>query len=144
MGNNFYTKWIDGTTKFRLADMDPPLGELDKAVSYLKNVIVHYDGAVTWTPGTSTLAWDNTIRILYVRSDGQAIQNTIASGSLVVNDNEFAYVDLNETNNTALTMAKAAVTTGTASNFKAYNRLVLGYRNTLSDNFYPVHLKKPW
>ena len=94
MGNNFYTKWIDGTTKYRLADMDPPLGELDKAISYLKNVIVHYDGAVTWTPGTSTLAWDNTIRILFVRSDGQAIQNTIASGSLVVNDNEFAYVDL--------------------------------------------------
>ena len=43
-----------------------------------------------------------------------------------------------------MTVAKAAVTTGAASNFKTYNRLVLGYRNTLSDNFYPVHLKKPW
>jgi hypothetical protein len=66
------------------------------------------------------------------------------AGSIVLADNEFAYVDLNETNNTALTAAKAAVTTGAASNFKSYNRLVLGYRNTLSDNFYPVHLKKPW
>jgi hypothetical protein len=43
-----------------------------------------------------------------------------------------------------VTVTKAAVTTGAAFNFKAYNRLVLGYRNTLSDNFYPVHLKKPW
>jgi hypothetical protein len=90
------------------------------------------------------LAWDNVLRILFVRSDGYAIQNTVASGSIVLSDNEFAYVDLNETNNTALTVAKAAVTTGAASNFKSYNRLVLGYRNTLSDNFYPVHLKKPW
>ena len=61
----------------------------------------------------------------------------------MLSDKEFAYVDLKETNNTALTVAKAAVTTGTASNFKGYNRLVLGYQNTLSDNFYPVQQKKP-
>ena len=66
------------------------------------------------------------------------------AGSIVLSDNEFAYVDLNETNNAAVTVAKAAVTTGAASNFKTYNRLVLGYRNTLSDNFYPVQQKKPW
>lgn len=66
------------------------------------------------------------------------------AGSIVLSDNEFAYVDLNETNNAAVTVAKAAVTTGAASNFKTYNRLVLGYRNTLSENFYPVQQKKPW
>lgn len=144
MGNNFYTPWADGTTHYKAAEMNPQLASLDQAITYLKNVIVHCDGAVTWTPATGTLAWDNVLRILFVRSDGYAIQNTVAAGSIVLSDNEFAYVDLNETNNTALTVAKAAVTTGAASNFKANNRLILGYRNTLSDNFYPVHLKKPW
>jgi hypothetical protein len=124
--------------------MNTVTSSLDQAVTYLKNVIVHCDGNIAWTPATGTLAWDNVLRILFVRSDGYAIQNTVAAGSIVLSDNEFAYVDLNETNNTALTVAKASVTTGAASNFKAYNRLVLGYRNTLSDNFYPVHLKKPW
>ena len=66
------------------------------------------------------------------------------AGSILLSDNEFAYVDLNETNNAAVTVAKAAVTTGAASNFKTYNRHVLGCRNTLSDNFYPVQQKKPW
>ena len=48
------------------------------------------------------------------------------AGSIVLSDNEFAYVDLNETNNAVVTVAKAAVTMGAASNFKTYNRLVLG------------------
>jgi hypothetical protein len=144
MGNNFYTKWIDSTTKYKLADMDPPLASLDQAISYLKNIIVHCDGDIIWMPYISTLGWNGTIRILFVRSDGQATQNTIAVGSLVVNDNEFAYVDLNETNGTALTMQKAAVSAGSASNFKAHNRIVLGYRNAVSDNFYPVALRQPW
>lgn len=143
MGTNFHTAW-DNTTLFKGSSMNTVPSSLDQAITYLKNVIVHCDGAITWTPATGTLAWDNVLRILFVRSDGQTVQNTIATSSIVVNDNEFAYVDLNETNNTALTAAKAAVTTGAASNFKAYNRLVLGYRNMLSDNFYPVNLRKPW
>ncbi len=143
MGTNFHTAW-DNTTLFKGSSMGTVPSSLDQAITYLKNVIVHCDGNITWTPATGTLAWDNVLRILFVRSDGYTIQNTVAAGSIVVSDNEFAYVDLNETNNTALTVAKAAVTTGAASNFKAYNRLVLGYRNTLSDNFYPVNLRKPW
>ena len=143
MGTNFHTAW-DNTTLFKSSSMNTVPSSLDQAITYLKNVIVHCDGTITWTPATGTLAWDNVLRILFVRSDGYAIQNTVAAGSIVLSDNEFAYVDLNETNNTALTVAKAAVTTGAASNFKAYNRLVLGYRNTLSDNFYTVNLRKPW
>jgi len=143
MGTNFHTAW-DNTTLFKSSSMNTVPSSLDQLVSYLKNVIVHCDGSITWTPATGTLAWDNVLRIIFIRSDGYAIQNTVAAGNIVLSDNEFAYLDLNETNNTALTVAKAAVTTGAASNFKAYNRIVLGYRNTLSDNFYPVHLKKPW
>jgi hypothetical protein len=37
----------------------------------------------------------------------------------------------------------ASLTTAAASTTKAYNRLVLGYRNTASDAFYPVGVKVP-
>jgi hypothetical protein len=71
----------------------------------------------------------------------QTILNTIGAGNITLADNEFAYLDLNETNETVLTMAKAAVTPGSASNFKTVNRIVLGYRNTASDILYSVYLQ---
>ena len=54
-----------------------------------------------------------------------------------------AYVDLSETNDAAVTVYAASLTTAAASTTKAYNRLVLGYRNTASDAFYPVNVRLP-
>lgn len=139
MGTNFHTAYVDNTTKFIASDMNNPLSYLDRVISYLFNRIVHCDGDISYSGGT--LTWAGTLRILFNRSDGQAIQNTIAAGNIALSDNEFAYVDLNETNNTVLTVSKAAVTTGAASNFLAYNRVVLGYRNTTGDTFYPVAIR---
>lgn len=140
MGNNFFTDLTSAMT-FTDADLSVPFEELDRAITYLKNIIVHCDGDVTFDPDTGVLTWEGTLRILFNRADGYAIQNTVAAGNITLSANEFAYVDLNATNNTALSMAKAAVTTGAASNFKAYNRLVLGYRNTASGKFFSVYLQ---
>ena len=146
MGTNFHTAWIDrptlGHTHLNASEMNPALSDLDRGVTYLKNIITHCDGVITYNPVTGVLAWSDVLRILFNRTDGQAIQNTVATGDITLSDNEFAYVDLNETNNSVLTVQKAAVTTGAASNFMAYNRVILGYRNTASDQFYPVYLRK--
>lgn len=147
MGSNFHTPWVDDPetgTLVKASSMNPALAALDKGITYLKNVIVHFDGNVTYNPATGQLTWDDVIRILFIREDGQAIQNTVNAGNITLADNEFAYVDLNEINDTVLTMGKAAVTTGAASNFKAVNRLVFGYRNTASDEFFAVMLKQKW
>jgi hypothetical protein len=137
MGSNYHTP-ISTATAWKPADVNPVWAELDRAVTYLKNVIIHSDGAITYTGGT--LDWAGTLRIIFNRSDGQAIENTVATGSIALADNEFAYVDLNETDGTVLTMQKAAVTTAAASNFIAFNRLVMGYRNTTSNLYYGVNL----
>jgi hypothetical protein len=144
MGSNFHTPYADSTTLFKASSMNPALASLDQAITYEKNTIVSCDGEITWGPVTGQLTWTGTIRILFIRSDGKTIQNTIAAGSLTVNDNYFAYIDLNETDGTALTMLAALISTGAASNFKAYNCLVLGYRNAGSDEFYPVLLRPKW
>jgi hypothetical protein len=145
MGTNFHTAWINtptpGFTEFEATSMNPALAGLDRGITYLKNVIVHCDGIVTYNALTGLLAWSGTLRILFNRADGQAIQNTVAAGNVTLADNQFAYVDLSETNDAALTVSVASVTTGAASNFLAYNRLVLGYRNSASDQYFPVHLK---
>lgn len=141
MGNNFFTKWVDSVTKFRAVMMNAPLEELDKAVTRNKNTIIHCDGSITYSAGT--LSWDATIRILHNTATGNIVQNTIASGSIALSDNEFAYVTLSDTNDAVLTVSKASVTTNAASNTIAVDRLVLGYRNTTSDEFYPVALKIP-
>lgn len=146
MGNNFYTKWINkpnpGYTTFKVASMDPALAGLDRGITYQKNVIVSCDGVITYNKATGVVAWSDVIRIHFNRADGQAILNTIAAGDITLADNEFFYVTLSETDSTALTASKAAITTSAASNFLAYNILVLGYRNAASDEFYPVHLPK--
>lgn len=138
MGNNFHTPWADSTTQFLAADMNAPLVTLDRALTYQKGALVGCDGTLSWSAGT--LTWSNTIHIYFNSAAGNAIHNTIAAGNIALSDGEFAYVDLSETNDAALTVAKAAIPNGTASNFITYNRLLLGYRNTADDGFYPVAL----
>ena len=142
MGTNFHTAYIDDTTAYKAADMNSPLSDLDKAISYAKNVIVHTDGSITYNKTTGQLTWASTIRILFNREDGKAIQNTIAAGNVTLADNQFAYVDLNETNDTVLTVSVATITTDAASNFLAVARLVMAYRNTASDDLFLVALKR--
>lgn len=137
MGTNYHTPYTEDTD-VAVAEMAPPFSELDKGITYLKNVIVHNDGDYSYNKSTGVLSWSGTLRILFIREDGQSIQNTVAAGNVTINDNQFAYVDLNETNNTALTVYAATVSTGAASNFKAVDRLVLAYRNTTTDKLVAV------
>lgn len=143
MGANFHTAYADGTTIFAASSMEAPLSDLDRAISYTKNVIVHSDGVINYSSASGQLTWSGTLRILFVRADGQLIQNTVAAGGVTLSDNQMAYVDLSETNDAAVTVYAASLTTAAASTTKAYNRLVLGYRNTASDAFYPVGVKVP-
>ena len=143
MGANFHTAYADGTTIFAASSMEAPLSDLDRAISYTKNVIVHCDGVINYSSASGQLTWSGTLRILFVRADGQLIQNTVAAGGVTLSDNQMAYVDLSETNDAAVTVYTASLTTAAASTTKAYNRLVLGYRNTASDKLYPVAIRDP-
>lgn len=139
---NFATAYSNTApkTSFTKASMDVPILYLDRAITYLKNVIVHCDGDITWSGGV--LTWSGIIRILFTTAAGNIVQNTIAAGNISLSDNEMAYVELNETNDTVLTVSKTAITTASASPAVAVARLVLGYRNTASDEFYPVALRQ--
>jgi hypothetical protein len=143
MGTNFHTAW-DNTTLFKPSSMNTVPSSLDQALTYQKVILIHCDGALDYIKTTGALTWSGTLRIHFIRSDGQAIQNTVNAGNITLADNEFAYVDLNETNNTVVTVQKAAITTGAAATFKAYNRVMLAYRNSSSDELYPVELTRGW
>ena len=140
MGTNFHTAY-DTAKKFLTTDINPVPASLDKAITYLKNIQVSCAGIVYYNKVTGVLAWSGVITILFNDQNGIAKANTINASSVTLADNQFAYVDLNETNNTVLTVSVATVTTASASNFILFNRLVLGYRNTTSDEFYPVYLR---
>lgn len=45
MTTNHHTAWIDGTTEFKTADMNPPLSDLDEAITGVQNgyVVLDYD-----------------------------------------------------------------------------------------------------
>ena len=141
MGANFHTAYADGTTIFAASSMEAPLSDLDRAISYTKNVIVHSDGVINYSSACGQLTWSGMLRILFVRADGQLIQNTVAAGGVTLSDNQMAYVDLSETNDMAVTVYAAALTTAAASTTKAYNRLVLAYRNAANDELYLVALQ---
>lgn len=141
MGTNFHTAWIDDTTRFQASDMNTPLSYLDRAITYLKGFIVHTDGTISYNKATGVLTWSGTIRILFNTAAGNIVQNTIAAGNVTLADNQMAYVTLNETNDTALTVSVATITTAAASPTIAYNIFVLAYRNTSSDNIFFAGLK---
>jgi len=143
MGNNYFTNLVAGVLQFKAAHFNTPLAELDKAITYRQNVIIHCDGDLSYDKATGIFSWSATLRILFNSAAGLAIQNTVAAGNVTLADNEFCYATLNETNGTVLTVAKAAVTTAAASNFLALGRVVLGYRNTTSDEFYAVGITHP-
>jgi hypothetical protein len=140
MANNFYTKWVDGTTVFSLASMDIPLADIDKIIGYHHNPIVHADGDVLYDVETGILSWSGTIWIYFNNSTGKKVSNKILTSNVTLTDNQFAYCDLNETDDSSITMSAASITLNAASNTIANNRLVLGYRNTTSDDYFPVHL----
>ena len=140
MGTNFHTA-LAASNIWTPGSVNPTYAGLDRGITYLKNIILHCDGVVTYNPLTGVLTWSSILRILFNRADGQAIQNTVAAGNVTLTDNQFAYADLSETNDAVLTVSAATVTTTAASNFLAYNRIVLGYRNTASDLYFPVYLR---
>jgi len=137
--SNFITDYADGTTKFRATAMNAPLQAIDKVLSYHHNTLFHCDGSITWASGT--LTWSDKMRLIFISAAGNAIANEIAAGNIALSDNEYAYVDLNETNNSVLTVSKTSITTGAAAGYKGVARVVLGYRNTTSDAFYPVAIR---
>ena len=104
MGANLHTAYADGTTIFAASSMEAPLSDLDRAVSYAKNVIVHSDGVINYSSASGQLTWSGALRILFVRADGQLIQNTVAAGGVTLTDNQMAYVDLAETNDASVTV----------------------------------------
>ena len=144
MPANYHVPWADGSTVLNAASLNPALASLDLAITYLKNLIVHCDAAIDYHPLSGILYWTGTLRFIFNRADGQACTNYADPGNIQLADNEFAYVDLSETNGAEITVQKAAVTGGAASNFIAFNRVVLGYRNAVSNDFYPAALKAPW
>jgi len=140
MGTNYHTAYAAGVTGFTSALMGAPLSTLDRAITYHKVAFVGCDGTLSYDSGTGVLTWSGTIHIYFTRADGTAIHNSIAAGNITLNDNEFCYVTLSETNDAVLTMAKAALGAGSASAFKAYNILCMGFRNASDNNFYPEEL----
>lgn len=144
MGTNFHTAWADSVTTFRAVNMNAPLAALDLVSTYNRPVIIHCDGDISYDSSTGELAWSGTLRILFNDSAGLAKQNTVATGSVTLTDGQMAYVTLNETDDTVITVSQTAITTGAASGFLAYNRVVLAFRNTASDECFPVALRQQY
>lgn len=140
--SNFHTPWADTLTVFEDTSMDLAPSQLDQAITFMKNVIVSCDGIIGYNKTTGVLSWSGTLRFLFTNSSGHATLNTCAAGNVTLTDGKFAYVDLSETTDATIVVYAATLTTGasTDSNFVAYNRVVLAYRNSTSDDLCPVNL----
>jgi len=131
MGNNFHT--APSALAYTAAAWATPFSTLDRAITYLKNVMVGGGGVITHNKATGVLSWSATIRIKFYTAAGAWVENTIAAGNVTLADGQAAYVTLNETDATVLTVSAGS------SGFLAYNVLVLAYRETTSDNIYSVY-----
>lgn len=139
MGSNFHTSW-DSSTEFSYLQMNLVPEALDRAITYLKNVMVSCAGAITYNKATGLLSWSAPIQINFNTAAGLSVYNTIATGSVTLTDGKFFYVDLSETNAAAVSAATATFSGTGSSNYIAYNRLVLAYRNATSNDVYSIAL----
>jgi hypothetical protein len=138
VGNNYqtgYSNTIPKTT-FTKTSMDIPLSLLDQAITYHKAAIMQMDGYITYTLGTTTLAWAGEIRIHFAKGDGSPAYNIISAGNVSIPAGSFAYVLLNETNGTDLTVHTSPLTTNPIP-FVPYNAVVIGHVASDTNNFFP-------
>ena len=129
-------------SEFWGVNLQPSMYREKRRALAAKNIMVHCDDLVRWEDGT--LYWDGTLHINFTRSDLQQCHNSIATSSLAVGDNQFAYAALNEISETEITLATATFASGSESTFANPANIVFGYRNASSDEFYPVHLHQPF
>lgn len=135
MSENFHSPWVAEGTLFKTA-MGLVFKNLDDAITYIHNIIIHFDGHIFYSVITGELSWSGTIRILITNDQGDEIQNTIDSGSIILSDNDMAYVDLSYTDGTELTVYKTNILYAQPTELAISNRLVLAYRNSLSDRVF--------
>lgn len=135
MSGNYYTSFSTGSTgtPFTKAAFDARFGTIDRVISHHHNIQIHADGDIKWNKGTGTLTYPK-IWIHYNTSAGHVI-NWISSGSTTITDDKFVYVTLS-TAATSLTLSQTTISAGSTLTVP-YNRLILGYRNATSDEFYP-------
>ncbi len=139
-GTNFHTAWIDGTTAWSAASMNPALASLDAGISYNHNVIVAAINSVQFrfdiTGGI--LSWEGEWKINFISpSTGKEIANKVAAGSVTIESGKIAYVDLVDTDNTTVTVTDTTFTPGTTTLFKTVSRVILGYVSSTDNRFHP-------
>lgn len=136
MGKNFIAAFT-GSSTFDPVTMSTPLEALDKALTYIKNVMVSCAGEVSVAAGVVT--WSGPISIMFTCDAGEAVHNTIVAGSITLAAGEYIFVDLNDTDGTVLTLQSATFAAG-ASPLLGINRLVLGYYDS-TGGFFPASLQ---
>ena len=148
MGTNFHTAWINspgaGYKTWGATSLNPTWAEFDKALTYLKNIMVGCEGVLSWTPGTGVLAWSAQLTIVFNRTDGTACHNHVTAGNVTLTAGQFAYCALSETDNATITVVAGTISTGSASNFIAFNRLALAYRSASSGTLHLLALPQGW
>lgn len=136
MGANFHTAWAAGVTNFSADSMEPSISNLDRAITYLKNVVITCNGAITYNSTSGVLTWAGNILIFFNTAGGTQVYNSITASNITLADGEMIYVNLSETNGATVSFTKVAIGTGGVSASLAYNRLLMGYRNTTDDKLY--------
>lgn len=141
MSDNFHTPWADSVTQYKQADMNAPISDLDKAVSFLKNVMVWCEGDISYTSAASgELSWDGEIKLAYMDEYGNTILNRVTASNVTLLDNQFAYVTLSGTNNAAVTMQTATLSGEGTCNFGSNATVVLAIK-AANDDLYYVNLR---
>ena len=84
MGSNHHSSYTTAS-KFHTDDMNPPLSDLDSAITLFGNQAQLGGGAVAWDSTTGTLSWTLPMRFLVIApSDRKMRINLMASGSIAI------------------------------------------------------------
>lgn len=138
MSSNFHTPYIDGTTRFRASEMNAPLGEFDTRFGKSLNRVVNCLGTISFAASTGVLTWTGDIAIYFTNDAGSTVRNDILSSTKTLTAGQAAYVTLNETTGTNITVSVATLS---SLDLTVTNRVILGYREATGGTFYPVALK---
>ena len=128
MGSNYHTSYTTAT-KFHTDDLNVPLEDLDKKISF-DQCYVYHTGNHSWDSTNGELTWSTVMKIVFPDPvDGKMLINVIASSTLTVPGGSLVYTDLSTVQGDTVTVAYAAITTASTAIIPV-NRLILGVVNT--------------
>ena len=116
MGVNYHSSYST-LTLLKPSGLNPPIEDLDAALTYEKTAILACNGgSLSWDSTSGTLGWTTTMKVLFADpGDGKMVVNLCASGSIAIPANNVAFINLSTVDSATVSVTYTSYSTASTA-----------------------------